>query len=475
MGHVPRELTPLESALHFFGAQVRHWRTVRELSQTAVGWRTHDSGALIGKIEKGERFPSLALAQRLDAALGTGGALERLWPLIEHERAAGDAPRDRPAEDDGSDLGEWGLAWSAAPHATVEVVGQLWRADMDRRPVLLSAAWIPLAFARPTREWLRNREDEIAQGWACRHVDQSDIDALWTMCEAFTDVDQRLGGGYARSTLLHYVNQVVFPLLKGSYNDTIGRELMAATARLCDLCGYMSCDSGRQGLGQRYFIQGLRLAQASGNRALGAHILVDMAEQAHSLGDAAQALDLASAGLDCDSPLTAARCAAWQGRVHALRGDQRACAQACSIAQRALNRAAPAGERLWFKFFTPEHMTAEMLRMASDLGRPDEVQRLAPAVLASASAGGLMRRQVISTTALARSYLPSPGNSRGDIDRACELLSQVLPSLGSLRSTRSLGQVNALRRALAAHAGHPGVQKVEDRFHSTMAAAGPPQ
>lgn len=32
MGQVPRELTPLESALHFFGAELRHWRTLRELS-----------------------------------------------------------------------------------------------------------------------------------------------------------------------------------------------------------------------------------------------------------------------------------------------------------------------------------------------------------------------------------------------------------------------------------------------------------
>ncbi len=33
MGRPPRELTPLESALHFFGAELRHWRTMRELSQ----------------------------------------------------------------------------------------------------------------------------------------------------------------------------------------------------------------------------------------------------------------------------------------------------------------------------------------------------------------------------------------------------------------------------------------------------------
>lgn len=264
VGQMPRELTPLDSALHFFGAELRHWRTVRELSQAALGQRTHDSGALIGKIEKGERFPSLMLTRRLDAALDTGGVLERLWPRVDHERAT----RDAPASGGGPGVGDLGLAWSATPHATVEVVAELWRTDLDRRSVLASAAWVASAFTGPTREWLLNRRDEILNARSGRRVGQRDVDALWAMCGAFTDADHRLGGGYARSTLLHYVNQVVLPLLHGSYDDTIGRGLMAATARLCDLCAFMSFDSNKQGLAQRYFIQALRLAQAGGNRAL---------------------------------------------------------------------------------------------------------------------------------------------------------------------------------------------------------------
>ncbi|MGH3831768.1 MAG: helix-turn-helix transcriptional regulator [Pseudonocardiaceae bacterium] len=474
MGQVPRELTPLESALHFFGAELRYWRTLRELSQAALGRRTHDSGALIGKIEKGERFPSLALTRRLDAVLDTDGALERLWPQVDHERATREASGDAATSGDAPVSGELGLAWCATPRATVEVVAQLWRSALDRRSILVSAPWVASAFAGPTREWLRNREDEVAQGWAARHVSRSDIDALREMCEAFTDVSRRLGGGYARSTLLHYTNQVVLPLLRGSYDDVIGRELMAATALLCDLCGWMSWDSGRQGLAQRYYIQALRLAQASGNRALGARILADMATQAHSLGDAASALDLASAGLDCGSPVTEARCAALQGRAHALRGDQRACAQACSVAHRALDRTTPTGDRVWFKLYTFEQMTYETMWMASDLGRHEEVQRLAPGLLASASAGGRLRRHVMSTTVLASSYLPSDGDPHSDIDRACELLSQVIPSLGSLSSTRALEGVNSVRRALAAHAGRPSVQEVEDHFRSTIAAVSTP-
>ena len=275
------------------------------------------------------------MARRLDVTLDTGGALEQLWPQVEHERTTRDAPVAVPVCGGGPGAGDLGLAWSATAHATVEVVAELWRSDWDRRSVLVSAAWVTSAFTEPTREWLLNREDEIVQGGFGRHVGQNDIDALWEMCATFTNVDQRLGGGYARSTLLHYVNQAVLPLLQAATTTPPAGELMAATARLCNLCGYMCFDSGRQGLAQRYCIQALRLAQASGNRALGAHILADMAMQAHYFGGAAQALDLASAELDRGSPVTQARCAAWQGRAHALRGDRRACAQAFLTAERA--------------------------------------------------------------------------------------------------------------------------------------------
>lgn len=474
VGQVPRELTPLDSALHFFGAQLRHWRTVRELSQAALGRQTHDSGALICKIEKGERFPSHALTRRLDVVLDTGGALERLLPQVEHERATRTAPRHTTAHDR-PDPGDLGLQWPTTPHATVETVVELWRTDVDRRSVLASVAWVAAAFTEPTREWLRNHTDEAVHGRSGRPVGQHDVDALWAMCSAFTDADHRLGGGYTRCTLLHYLDHAVLPLLHGAYDNTIGRDLMAATARLCDLCAFMSFDSGRQGLAQRYFIQALRLAQTSGNRALGAHILADMSMQAHHLGDASQALDLASAGLstglDCGSPSTVARCAALQGLAHALGGDHRASAQACTAAERALDQAIPADEPDWIQFFTAEQLTAEMLYMAADLGRYHDVQRLAPTVLACSSS--MERRRVLCTTTLARSYLPAQHNPCSDIDRACDLLGQAIPFLSSLNSTRSLEGVNSLRRALAPHTERSSVRELEDRFQSTLAAVCP--
>jgi hypothetical protein len=336
---------------------------------------------------------------------------------------------------------------------------------------------VAAAFAGPIREWLLQRSDEVVRGQSTRPVSQQDIAAFWAMNSAFTDADLRLGGGYARSTLLHYLNQVVLPLLRGSYDDTIGRELMAATADLCHLYAHMNFDSGRQGLAQRYRIQALRLAQASGNRALGAHVLAGMSMQARYLGDARQARELADVGLttalDCGSPLTAVRCAALLGSAYALSGDRRVCAEACALAERMLDRAVLADEPEWIQFFTAEQLTAEMVRMATDLGQYREAQRLAPGALGSSTR--MERSRVMCTTTLASSYLPKQGNVASDIDRACELLGQVIPSLSSLTSTRTLERINSVRRVLSQYTGLSSVQEIEEQFQSHIAAGMAPR
>jgi len=379
------------------------------------------------------------------------------------------------ATTDGSepDAGDLGLEWSPTLQGTLFVVGELWRSELERWSVLAPSAWVPSAFDGPTREWLLNRQGEAVFQRSTRRVGRGDVEALWAMCDAFADADHRLGGGYARSTLVYYVNQVVFPLLQGGYSGTVGRDLMSAAARLCDLCAFMNFDSGRHGLAQRYFIQALRLAQLGGNRALGAHILADMSMQAHYLRDAEQALALADAGyrtgLNCGSLSTTARCAVLQGRAYALHGDRRACANARAVAERSLERAVPADEPAWIRFFTAEQLSAEILYMASDLDHHDEVQRLAPIVLTESL--GMERRRVLCAVTVAASYLPSEGNSCSDVDRACEVLGEVLPSLDSLSSARSLDRINVVRRKLTAHAERPSVQELENRFRCTVAVA----
>jgi hypothetical protein len=88
MGAQLRDLTPYASALHFFGAELRHHRQLANLSLRQLGPKVFVSPSQLGLVEAARRFPSVDLAGRCDSVLNTGGVLARLHPLVSAERAA---------------------------------------------------------------------------------------------------------------------------------------------------------------------------------------------------------------------------------------------------------------------------------------------------------------------------------------------------------------------------------------------------
>jgi hypothetical protein len=418
---------------------------------------------MICKVEKAERWPSRELTKRLDEILDAGGALLRLWPLVERERQQRDAAKEygEPSvSDDLDSLIDLGLAWPSTTAATIDTVGRLWKADVQRRAAIITATWAASALVVPTSEWLRWCLDTGPARVGARRVGGTDVEALWSMCRAFTDADHLLGGGYARSTLVHYADQVVLPLLEGTYDDATGRALMSAAARVCNLIAFMAFDSGRQGLAQRNYIQALRLAQASGDRR------------------PAEALELAGAGLrtarTCGSHASVARCQALTARAHARQGglgSAAACASAMNKAETELDKIQHGDEPAWIRFFDAEQLSAEFMYASADLDHHKQVRRFAPAVLAGSKS--MQRRRVLATTTLASTYLPHATRkvTGVDVDHACAVLSDAVPAVGALTSLRGLDAVNRVRRHLVPYAERPAVKDVETRLLATVGAA----
>ncbi len=79
MGRPLKDLTPTRSFAAGLGAEVRHWRLLRGLSQDGLGVAIHHSGALVSKVERGERLATLRFCEAVDAVLETDGALVRMW------------------------------------------------------------------------------------------------------------------------------------------------------------------------------------------------------------------------------------------------------------------------------------------------------------------------------------------------------------------------------------------------------------
>jgi transcriptional regulator with XRE-family HTH domain len=77
-----RELDSSAGPLNFFGAELRRWRMSAGLSQEQLGQRVGYSAAQVGKVETGDRAPSLDFAQRCDGALpDAGGLFGRIYQL----------------------------------------------------------------------------------------------------------------------------------------------------------------------------------------------------------------------------------------------------------------------------------------------------------------------------------------------------------------------------------------------------------
>ncbi|GGO81899.1 helix-turn-helix domain-containing protein [Wenjunlia tyrosinilytica] len=77
-----RELDPGSSPLAYYGAELRRMREDAGLTLQQLGGIVFCTGSLIGQIETARKAPTRQITERLDAALGTGGALLRLWKLV---------------------------------------------------------------------------------------------------------------------------------------------------------------------------------------------------------------------------------------------------------------------------------------------------------------------------------------------------------------------------------------------------------
>ncbi|MEV5847994.1 helix-turn-helix transcriptional regulator [Streptomyces sp. NPDC051985] len=67
----------------FFGELLRHFRESALLSQEALARQIPCDRSLVARVEAGTRVPQDAFAKKCDEVLGTGGALMRLWGLVD--------------------------------------------------------------------------------------------------------------------------------------------------------------------------------------------------------------------------------------------------------------------------------------------------------------------------------------------------------------------------------------------------------
>jgi hypothetical protein len=93
--------------------------------------------------------------------------------------------------------------------------------DPERRHLLVSSAYSVAALALPDDSWwtqLAARGSERAAPGS-RAVGHGDLEAVREMASMFSRIDQRRGGGHARTAVVQYLTTDVSSYLRGTYAD----------------------------------------------------------------------------------------------------------------------------------------------------------------------------------------------------------------------------------------------------------------
>jgi len=271
-----------------------------------------------------------------------------------------------------------------------------------------------------------------------------------------------------RPLVARILHDDVLPLLRGPVAPLARGDLFTAAALLTRKAGLAAYDSGLHGLGQRYFVQALRMAHAAGHRALGAHILVSMSHQAVDLGLPGLAVELAGAarvgaGRAVPATLTA-KIALMRARGFARRGSATACTGEITAALRAFETADPGGEPWWTGSISPAYVDGQIAHCTLDLGGLDAARRHAAAAL-DAHRPGHRRRRAMGGLLLARIHAAA-----GDTAQACRDGAAATALLPDLASQRTLGELRLLMAALSSARGASHVGDFLDRVRPLIAA-----
>lgn len=361
---------------------------------------------------------------------------------------------------------ELGLSYPDRSSESIVVVGQLWQADLDHASALLTAPANVAAWNEASLSWLVSTRHDMEKGSGKRRVGPADIAGVRSTTEMFDRLDGQHGGGHARRALIEFLRTDLAALLQGSYSDETGRELFKVASEATLLGAWMSYDAGLHGLAQRYFIQALKLAEATGDRLRGASILDAMSHQATFLGKYREAANLARAARmgteTAGSPSASAHFYAMEARALARLGDAAECDRAMSAAVREFERRNPSDDPAeWFNYFNDAELAAELGHCNRDLGRATDASTYASQSLGPTQSG-YVRSDFFATMVLADAYL-----DQGEAEQACRVALGALEIGEQLKSARCKAYVDEFRQRLAKVGRSPVVKDFTEQASNT--------
>ncbi|MEU9848145.1 hypothetical protein [Streptomyces sp. NPDC047985] len=353
---------------------------------------------------------------------------------------------------------------------TLHTLAELGSTDISRRSLLGAVPYVATALVDPQRHWLLwLLEDDQAPRLAVV-AGSGPVEQVQAMIAMFDEMDNRFGGGGVRASIVHYLSTELAPMLQQrNLPSHQRRPLYTSAAKLAAMAGWCSYDSADYGLAERYMIQALRLCAEGGDRVLGGQILAGMSHLATSLGNPAEGVSLARAGIatakSAGSPLGLMRLHAMAARGYAVLGDSQSATASLLAASKDLEASrGPTEESPWVRFLDHHYLEAEAALVHRDLNEARQAEHLA---LASVEANGdRRRRQAISRSVLATAFL-----QQNRLDEAVSTASNAVDLLAGVHSERSVQALRDFRARLAPHRGEAAVRDFERKARPILGTA----
>ncbi|MFG2881005.1 helix-turn-helix domain-containing protein [Streptomyces sp. NPDC048297] len=435
-----------------FGAELRRLRIAAGLTLTQLASVVHYSKGQLSKIETGRKRPTVELARLCDVALDARGALTRLVPAP--------SPTPRPRGTTPTPHGTAPTPDDPAPTALLPVLPAGIDATGEATGETPEAPGAPMD---PSHPGAPSRRQVIAAGAASVLAAKvaelrpggAGADAL--AGETLVGSSRVLLDQYRRIAQLS-PPEVLVPVLAEQTRALrsmavrsgarTGRDLLALAARFAEFTGWLAQESGDETGALRWTRHAVDLADASGDHDLASYALVRRALVTYYRGDAADTVALAEgAGSGRLPPRIRGLAAQREAQGHALAGDHTACLSALDRARVLLAEDSSAASGSPVLGTTHLGDPASMITgwCLVDLGRPRAAAEILDRECARLPAQA-WRTQVRYGVRRALAHAVA-----GEIDHACELTGQLLPSAAHVASATVATDLRRLARTLARH------------------------
>ncbi|GLZ13488.1 transcriptional regulator [Actinomadura sp. NBRC 104425] len=420
-----------------FGTELRRRRLAADMTLTGLAQRVHYSKAQLSKVERGLKRPSRQLALLCDTELAAEGELAALVPACPSET-------EETAEADG-DEEVWLMQLSSE--------GQSWFRPLSRRQAVATGAASLAGLSIGLPAVSANVEDTTLAGTFRALFDQ------------YRKLGQATGPGLLLPVLIAQTHALQ-ELSKNAGAQT-RQELLRLASRYAEYVGWLVQESGDEQGALWWTRRAVDLAEAGGDHHLTAYALVRRADVTLYRDDSEQTIGLARQAQKGDAPPRIRGLAAQrEAQGHALAGDHRSCMRSLERARALLERQADdSGAPVIGSTNLPD--SAEMVRgwCLYDLGRPRAAAQVLEAQLAQVPEHAVRVRVRFGVRrALAHA-------ADGEIDHACELTRELLPSFTTIGSATVATDLRALARLLSRHSRNRSVRALAPELGTALRTA----